>query len=246
MLFLLATLLRVRRHKPAMIFFYAVAFILLFVLGTMMARTTLIGMIMALALLFWPSSITRITISKSVFKFLGSLLVILMLMGSMVFLLSKESRELLSNATEFGFELFINYAQGEGVKSASTDELKDMFIWPENLSTYVMGDGYYMNPLDPARYYMGTDVGYLRLIYYFGIPGTIVYLLIQFLPIAVCSYINRHSHFLLRFFICSFIFLLTLNVKGFTDTFYLSILFYYIIRYKCADQNINHQYEAAS
>jgi hypothetical protein len=237
MIFLLATLLRLKRHSTFMIFFYTVAFILLFVLGTMMARTTLIGTILAFILLVWPASVGRAAVSKNVFRFGGSFVLILLLLGFMIFFLSAESRELLSNATEFAFEIFINYAKGEGISSASTDELKDMFIWPQELRTYLIGDGRFVNPQDPVRYYMGTDVGYLRMLYYFGIPGIILFLIIQLVPVVVCLKIYRSNAILVRFFICSFFFLIVLNVKGFTDLFYMNILFYYIARHKALNQN---------
>ena len=56
----------------------------------------------------------------------------------------------------------------------------NMYVFPDNLKTWIIGDGYFDNPqdIDPyytgevtGGYYMGTDVGYLRFIFYFGIFG---------------------------------------------------------------------------
>ena len=55
-----------------------------------------------------------------------------------------------------------------------------MFVFPDNIKTWIIGDGYIENPYnrDPyytgprfGGYYMGTDVGYLRFILYFGLLG---------------------------------------------------------------------------
>jgi hypothetical protein len=45
----------------------------------------------------------------------------------------------------------------------------------------VIGDGHYYNkPGDASSgYYMATDVGFLRLIYYFGTIGLLIYFLLQ-------------------------------------------------------------------
>ena len=61
-----------------------------------------------------------------------------------------------------------------------------MYIFPDNLKTWFIGDGYFDNPYysdsEPyyvgpkmGGYYMGTDVGYLRFIYYFGLIGLFVF-----------------------------------------------------------------------
>ena len=54
-----------------------------------------------------------------------------------------------------------------------------MIVWPESVRTWIIGDGYFDNPAsDPnflgevtKGYYRGTDIGYLRYIFYFGIIG---------------------------------------------------------------------------
>ena len=60
-----------------------------------------------------------------------------------------------------------------------------MYILPDNLKTWLIGDGYIENPttIDPyytgeviKGFYMGTDVGYLRFIFYFGIFGLLTFI----------------------------------------------------------------------
>lgn len=68
----------------------------------------------------------------------------------------------------------------------SNNILKNMIVFPDNFKTWVIGDGYIENPTgrDPyyvgptyGGYYMGTDIGYLRFIFYFGLIGLSMFLL---------------------------------------------------------------------
>jgi O-antigen ligase len=54
-----------------------------------------------------------------------------------------------------------------------------MIVFPDNMKTWIIGDGYGANPYNDPYYigpayhgfYMGTDIGYLRFIFFFGILG---------------------------------------------------------------------------
>ena len=35
----------------------------------------------------------------------------------------------------------------------------------------MIGDGYFADPFDPSAFYMGTDMGYIRFIFYCGMIG---------------------------------------------------------------------------
>lgn len=79
----------------------------------------------------------------------------------------------------FAAELFINLFSGAGLETESTDILLEMYqIVPTTLTTWLIGDGFYLaqNSLD-GLYYMGTDVGYLRIIFAVGLVGLIVNLM---------------------------------------------------------------------
>ena len=60
-----------------------------------------------------------------------------------------------------------------------------MVVFPDNLKTWLIGDGYFSNPgeIDPyfigeivGGYYKGTDIGYLRFIFYFGLIGLLAFM----------------------------------------------------------------------
>ena len=87
--------------------------------------------------------------------------------------------------TRFAFEGFFSLAETGEWNVRSNNILKNMYVFPDNLKTWLIGDGYIENPIvtDPyytgeviGGYYMGTDVGYLRFIFYFGIFGVLAFI----------------------------------------------------------------------
>ena len=65
-----------------------------------------------------------------------------------------------------------------------------MYVFPDNIKTWIIGDGYFANPGDTDPYYVGplggafyksTDVGYLRFIFYFGVLGLFAFVLFLYI-----------------------------------------------------------------
>jgi hypothetical protein len=77
---------------------------------------------------------------------------------------------------QFALEPIYSLFGVEGIQSASTDRLTEM--WTEladiPLKTFLHGDGYWRDPDNINKYYMAVDPGYLRTLYYGGIPYTIL------------------------------------------------------------------------
>lgn len=226
-LMLIAFLIKSKKNFGSKTYFLALCFLIIFVLGMMMARTTIIGFLLAILYLLFPSYWFNKKIIKQKFKFLLGIIIIPVLGWIIISIASPQTREALETAANFGFEMFINYSEEGEFKSASTDDLATMFIFPSNIKTYLVGDGkYYEVPGNPSNgYYMSTDVGYLRLIYYFGLPGLICYFLFQFIATRTVVAMNPRNSEIKWFSILTFIFLLILNIKGFTDLFFLTTLF---------------------
>lgn len=76
------------------------------------------------------------------------------------------------------FEPIINLINGRGFSATSLNIMKRMEKMPSIL-TWIIGDGYFQ--LDNGGYYMGVDLGYLRMIFYYGLIGTIMMCLLQIL-----------------------------------------------------------------
>jgi hypothetical protein len=224
-LILIATVIKVEKISKGRTLYYSICYLIILFFGMMMARSTMIGGALGLGVLFFPTHVKKLpskrAISQRVF-FLSGLILIPVLAIAIVFLYFPSLADQLESAFNFGFELFVNYSNGNELESKSTSQLQDMYVWPTSIKTYLIGDGYYADPLDPSLYYMGTDVGIIRLIYYFGVTGLVVYLLFQF---AAMRYALKVTPKFTIFFLVLFLYLVILNFKGFTDLFYLVFLF---------------------
>lgn len=136
----------------------------------------------------------------------------------------------LDRTLEFIFQLFINYFSGEGLESHSTNQLLEMYIFPNNMQTWLFGDGQMLKP--NGGYYMSTDVGYVRLIYYFGLPCTLFFVWLLFKYSRILSRKIKSVPFKYYFFILSLWFII-LNLKGLafgSEYFVLFLVFSVLIR----------------
>ncbi len=84
---------------------------------------------------------------------------------------------LFSRVVSHAFEAVIGLGEGGGVRTSSTDDLISMIVFPDSLKGWLIGYGFYENPASPDENYMGTDIGYLRLLFYVGMIGSaLIYL----------------------------------------------------------------------
>lgn len=135
----------------------------------------------------------------------------------------------------FGFEGFFSlWETGKWQTSSNDILLKHMVVFPDNWVTWLLGDGYAANPLDKDNpdpyytgpiyhgYYMGTDIGYLRYIFYFGLMGTMIFIL--FMWKSAWSCIKKFKDYKIMFLM-----ILLVNYVGWlkvsTDIFLVFALF---------------------
>ena len=159
---------------------YILAFIFIAIVGNMIARTTTVGVIIAVAFLLYSIGLHRMVISKSTGRimlwFVGVLVVAVPLLTILY-----HTNEQFHDNIRFAFEGFFSLAEKGRWEVNSNEILKNMIVFPDNLKTWLIGDGYMVNPniSDPyytgeyhqAGYYQLTDIGYLRFIFYSGLIG---------------------------------------------------------------------------
>lgn len=204
-------------------YFYLICFFVIIVVGCMISRTTSVGAFLAIVILFHNGT----NVFKD--KLLAEFLVVLLGITIIVIFFYHRIPEI-ERLIQFGFEGFFNLFETGDFSTSSTDRLKTMYVFPESLHTWIIGDGYFSNPyLDPyyvgefiGGFYMGTDVGYLRFIFYFGMIGLISFSIFMFVASRECSvmlpdYKNMFSAILLLGF------LIWLKVS--TDIFLVFALF---------------------
>ena len=185
-----------KRVSIGMTVFYVFSFVVITIIGNMIARTTIVGTLfgiawMVLGTFILPSNAREKRASGTGIAILGTIAV---LIGAsvMVYNAFPEVQELF----RFGFEGFFSWIETGKWETDSTSRLESMIIWPEELRTWIIGDGYFENSRNDPNYmgnstdrgfYMGTDIGYLRFIYYFGIAGLVWIMGVMIYAAYVCA-----------------------------------------------------------
>lgn len=176
---------------------YLMAICVITIIGNMIARTTAVGSGIALAYLAWVILFgergQKITGLASMFM---TFLFFSLVCSSILYNVNQGFH----NNIRFGFEGFFSLVETGEWQTHSNSILKNMVVWPDNLKTWLIGDGYIENPLDKSLatfdpyyvgpsfggYYMQTDIGYCRYIFYFGLIGLA----------AFCLYFIKVAHIL--------------------------------------------------
>ena len=222
-LILISIMIRKYSFTSKQMFILSVKFLLILLVGAMMARTTFIGALLAVIVLYFPNrfkfSIQNFS-KKFKFTSLTFVLPIIIITVWLSFFQAIGDDTLI--LIKFGFEMFFSFMESGSFETASSNELLQAFKFPTDVKTYLIGDGYFFHPNLPGSYYMRTDVGYLRLIYYFGIFGLICYLSMQVVLIIKAYQLFSVDRYLYLFIV---IYFLILNLKGFTDLLFIHSLF---------------------
>ena len=163
--------------RKGYIWIYLICFFIIGLAGNMIARTTTVGV--ALSLCYWLYKLFtpgKVQEKSHLWLWLLGITTTALLIIIPLYNTNPNFRD----NTRFAFEGFFSLAEKGRWEVHSNETLLDMYVFPDNLKTWLIGDGYIENPIktDPyytgeviGGYYMGTDVGYLRFIFYFGIFG---------------------------------------------------------------------------
>jgi hypothetical protein len=205
---------------------YIFLFVIISVVGSMIARTTNVGMVVAFVYLVYATEVPKMRIKYTNLKLWGVLFgVVLVLVLVCVYLYNNipEIHRLL----RFAFEGFINWVETGKWETSSTNKLQTMWVFPETLKTWIIGDGYFMDPTTHGTFYMKTDVGYLRFIFYCGTIGLCVFLsFFLYLSIACYKKFPKEK----ELFLLLFVLVLVIWIKVSTDIFLVYALFLCIPR----------------
>lgn len=175
---------RLRKGQNWQFGLYILSFIIITIVGNMISRSTVVGVGLALVYWLWAflyKSNAKIYISRS-------LLIILLSIPLITGLYNSDER--FRGNLRFGFEGFFSLAETGEWRTGSNDILENMVVWPDNFKTWMVGDGYAANPNDKNLptydpyyvgpsfhgFYMQTDIGYCRYIFYFGLIGLIAFI----------------------------------------------------------------------
>ena len=217
--------------KPFTRICYIIALLFISIIGCMIARTTLVGVIIGLAtilagLVLAPKSQAKGSGREVALSWIGILLA-----GIVLCIVLYDTDPRARKLFRFGFEGFFSLVENGHWEISSTEKLKTMVVFPEKVHTWIIGDGYFLNSRYDVNYlgdatdqgyYMGTDVGYLRFIFYFGIVGLIPMVGVIVYSALVCMRRFRQEWLL---FLLALLVGLTVWMKVSTDIFLFFALF---------------------
>lgn len=220
--FIILTFLRYNQRsffsQKGWIFLFLYLFFI--IVGVMTGRTFFIAILLSGLVIFYYES-------KKIDKFIVKILftpIIVFLLLVPFYLVFKHyvDVERFNKTLDFVFELFNSYEESGSFSTTSSDATLNMYVWPNRLSTWFFGDGKFLN--SDGSYYMHTDVGYLRYIYYFGIIGTLTYFFIQYRMMSYFSKLakDRNLSFMAFFLLC---WVMILNLKGIANVDFFAVLF---------------------
>lgn len=225
---------------------YSVSFILIAIFGSMIARTTYVGAIIGLlyVLFFYKPWLMRLNNSNVKFWIVLFLVSVICIIGG-TYLYKTDIR--FNKLLHFAFEGFFSLIEKGEWNIASNNKLESMIVFPETMKTWIIGDGYFSNPTgsDPyyigkyiSGWYMGTDIGYLRFIFYFGIIGLIVFSYFMCYAAKVCiDYLPKYKHVILMCLLVGFV----CWVKVSTDIWLVFALFVCIANLNRSKYNVVEQ-----
>lgn len=190
-----------------------VAFCVLVGIGSVIGRTTTVGAILSLVYLFYTlgfrCSMPGDSRDKLIRWLVGGFFV-----GIVVAVGLYNFSPQWQNYFQFGFEGFFSLVEKGKWEVHSNSQLAAQFILPDNMWAWIIGDGY-MAPTTSDPYYIGrtwlgfykgTDVGYSRFLFYFGLTGLIAFLLFFVIVCRVCAHrIKPYRDMFIIFMLINFI-----------------------------------------
>lgn len=185
-----------------------VAFLFISVVGNMIARTTLVGMAIGIVWILYRCVFHSKELDENQRRSSLVIWLSILITGIIVCIILYNTNYSFYNSFRFGFEGFFSFFETGTWTTDSNEKLKTMIVWPETLKTWFIGDGYFENSSADPNYlghatdqgfYMGTDIGYLRFIFYFGIFGliSIIGVVVQSCYICRSYYPKKRMMFLL-------------------------------------------------
>lgn len=197
--------------------YHIIAYILIIVIGVFASRTTLVGFLISFPLLLRRMRVPfrKVIVGACIFIF-G--------ISALATALKNSGEQKYVNLFNFGFAFINDYESSKKFNTEDIDALSYSGRLPDNIKTWIIGDGLLADPQNPATaYYKHVDQGYLRCIFFYGLLGTISLLIGYYLEVNRVVRYNRDKRFYILYF-----FYLVIMYKGLFDIFQYIIPFYLI------------------
>lgn len=205
-------------ESTAQSLFFFVAFAVIVLMGSIIARTTWVGGIAGILYMALSNIHIRQGVVEGKQLFFWSLL-----LGTVILTVSVSAYLYFNNPDfrqnlRFGFEGFFNWAETGVFRTDSTDKLnRIMWVWPQDTRSWIIGTGLF----DDWVY--GTDIGYCRFTLYCGLVGMVLFsIFFVYNGIAINEQLE-HVGFL-SLFLIALTFIIWVKVS--TDIFFIYALLF--------------------
>lgn len=205
------------RKSSGNILFLLLAFFTVAVIGNAISRTTIIGVATGILYFLVFSGLFQLEIRSNSLRLgilFGCVFVVAVMVSSYIY----HTNDAFYGHMRFAFEGFFNLVEQGEWRTGSTDKLNnEMWIWPQDTKTWIIGSGLFGN------FVYGTDIGYCRFILYSGLSGFSVFA--AFFIYNGCYFIWRAPRYATMFFafiVMTFLFW----IKVATDIFFIYALFF--------------------
>ena len=160
---------QVRSNRQSQLFLL-LAFSVITIIGSVISRTTLVGSGMGLAYI----GLSLVKLRQGGFITLRMLQIYVVFLFALAGVLAFSIYFYSASRTfhgylRFGFEAFFNWAETGEFRTGSTDQLNQMWVWPEDPLTWLIGRG------TMGVFQNNTDIGYCNFILYCGVIGLLIF-----------------------------------------------------------------------
>lgn len=184
---------------------YFVTLLLICIAGILSARTFFV--ILLIAILYTSFLLWKKKGFRAIF-YVGFLCFLIILVGTVI-ISTMEGSEY-ARTYQWMFEWLINLQNYGELGTDSTSTLNSMYIYPTQIKTWLVGDGFFCN--SDGTFYMSTDAGYIRSLFYWGIIGSVIYYVLQYMHFKIIYRISYNK--IMRYFAGILIFwLFVYNIK---------------------------------
>ncbi|WP_244614391.1 hypothetical protein [Elizabethkingia argenteiflava] len=205
------------RSNSVAIILLLLSFFTIAVIGNAISRTTIIGLGCAVAYFLFSSGLLSLFIKRESVKlgvWFGGFMLLAVFISVYMYNYSHDFNKLM----RFAFEGFFNWVEkGEWTTSSTQKLSREMWIWPEDQSTWLIGSGLFDN------FVYSTDIGYCRFVLYCGLIGFSVFAIL-FVYLGAFFLFEVYEYRLMFFIFIVLTFVIWLKVA--TDIFFIYALFF--------------------
>ncbi len=141
----------------------------------------------------------------------------------------------------WAFEFVFAYLEKGELETASSNQLLTMYVLPDTLTSLFIGDSRMLNP--DGSYYMHSDAGFIRHLFYWGVLGSLAYWLLQMYICKVAYEASGRDRNIRNLLVTLLIYMLVLNIKGFIDINYMFYMIAAFFSVKAVRNENRHSYQ---